>query len=184
MNTAYITYTLSLIVFGLFAAFAGVWIMKTTPFNVHIREKLPRNVLFGSILALAGLVWCIPHSKPILPESLHAYLIPAVAVCAVLAYNFLDYLFARAIGGLMILLAHYFLHESFTLHTPAAPVFAAFCLIMGVIGIFFAGKPHLLRDFIRKTASNGKIRLASASLCCIYGIFCIILGILHLNMGK
>ncbi len=184
MNTYYMIYVAGLLLFGCAVVFSGIWIIKLNPDNLSIKEKLPRNVWLGMIFGVAGLIWCIPHSKPILPDSLHPYLIPAVIVCAFLAYNFLDYLFARAIGGFMILLAHYFLHESFTLHTPASPVFAAFCMAMGIVGIFFAGKPYLFRDFIRKAAGNHRLRIGSASVCWVFGIFCVILGVLQLTMKQ
>jgi len=166
--------------FGIAAIYAGYRIWNITPANLLRREKLARNVLWGMVFAVADLLWCIPHAKPLLPGALHVYLLPTAAVCAVLAYCYLDYLFARAIGGFFILLSYYFLHESFTLHTPAAPVLAVFCFAMGIVGIFFSGKPHLLRDFIRNAARQRHFRILKALLAAGFGGLSLVLGILQL----
>ena len=184
MNTDYMTYVSGLMVFGVLIFISGLWIAGINPANLVEREKLPRNIWLGIIIAVISLFWCIPHSKPRLPDSMHKFLIPAAIICSIIAYNFLDYLFSRALGGFFILLAHYFLHASFTLHTPAAPLFACFCFAMGIIGIFLAGKPYLFRDYIRKAASSNRFRLSGASFCYIFGLFSFTLGILHLTMRR
>lgn len=184
MDIEYYIYAVSLLAFGCASVGASVWIKKLNNDNCHSKEKIARHRWLGMAFAIAGLLWCIPHSKPLLPTSLHPYLLPTAVLCAILAYNYLDYLFSRGLGGFFILLAYYFLHESFTRHTPAAPLFAVFCYIMGVVGIFFSGKPHLLRDFIRKAANNSHFRTGAVGFCSIFGIFCMILGVLHFTMGR
>ncbi len=174
-------YKISLPVFGIAAVLLALWIYKITPDNVAIREKIARNVRIGMVIAVIDLIWCIPHSRPLLPAGLQPYLWPAVAVCAIIAYNYLDNHFSRAIGGFAILLAYYFLHESFTFHTPAAPLFAIFCFAMGTIGIFYSGKPHLLRDHIRKIARHLWLKHIVALLVMLYGLLSLTLGIMHLT---
>ena len=174
-------YAISLMVFALGTGVAAGWFLGITPENLKIREKLARNVVLGIIIAVIDLLWCIPHSKPLLPAYLHFYLIPTAVFCAVIAYRYLDYLFSRAIGGFFILLAYYFLHSSFVYHTPAAPVFAVCCFAMGIVGIFFSGKPHLLRDFVRHAAKSTPYKYLMAGLMAGFGVFSLVLGILHLT---
>ena len=131
--------------------------------------------------AVVDLLWCIPHTRPLLPDNWHIFLFPAAILFAFVAYNYLDYLFSRAIGGFFILLAYYFLPESFSLHSPAAPIFAIFCFCMGTAGIFFSGKPFLLRDFIRKAADSVRFKIASAAFAMAFGLFSLVLGIVHLT---
>ncbi|MDD3117944.1 MAG: hypothetical protein PHQ27_02075 [Victivallales bacterium] len=174
-------YAISLLVFAMATGVAVWWIAGITPENLKQREQLPRKVFAGMVLAAIDLLWCIPHTKPLLPEWLHVYLLPTAVVLAVVAFLYLDYLFSRAIGGFFILLAYYFLHESFTFHSPAAPFFSLFCFALGIVGIFFSGKPYLMRDAIRLAARSRYYKYMLAALTAGFGLFSLLLGILHLT---
>jgi hypothetical protein len=172
-----------MLVFGVLAMALAVLSLGLKEGNLLKWEKLPRNVYAGIVLAFIDLLWCVPHTKPLLPVPLHVYLIPAVFVLTWASYQFLDYLLARATGGFFILLTHYFLHESFTFRTPWAVVFAVFCYIMGITGLFFAGKPYLMRDLIRKTASDYRYKILFLIITFIYGLLSLILGIIQFVRG-
>ena len=118
----------------------GILLLKVNKENLEKREKLPRAALPGAILGIIDLLWCIPNAMPILPEPLHKYLLPLAILLIILAYCALDHLFSRAIGGFMILTAHFYLKESFASPTILSAVFATLCLIFGTIGIFISGK--------------------------------------------
>lgn len=173
-------YYWSLLAFGAFFAYVTGWVWSLNEENVPRWEKLPRNLILGIIVTGIDLVWCIPHAKPLLPVSLRFYLIPTAIVCGVIAYSFLDYLFSRAIGGFFILAAYYLLHESFTFHTPILPVFSIFCYAMGFVGLFLAGKPYLLRDWIRAFPTEKGVRSATITLTALFSLLCFGLGIYHL----
>lgn len=132
----------------------GILLLKVNKENLEKREKLPRAALPGAILGIIDLLWCIPNAMPILPESLHKYLLPLAILLIILAYCALDHLFSRAIGGFMILTAHFYLKESFASPTILSAVFATLCLIFGTIGIFISGKPHLTREIIRLSVTK------------------------------
>ena len=136
---------------------SAYFLLKVDRDNLRTAEKVPRAQIPGAILGLIDLLWCIPNAMPILPESLHKFLLPLAFVLAILAYIALDHLFARAIGGFMILTAHFFLKESYGAPVPGAMIFAIFCFIFGIIGIFISGKPYLIRDIIR--LGTGRWRL-------------------------
>ncbi len=147
-------------------------------------EMLPRAALPGAILGFIDLLWCIPNVKPILPEGMHAYLIPAAVAFAVLGWAYLDKLLARAAGGFLILMAHYLLKESFADARPGAALFAALCMAFGTLGIFVSGKPHLMRDLIRKVCESPKWRMATVATSCAIAASSLAMLSLHLLSGR
>lgn len=179
MTTSFQLFSYGLIALGGISLFCSYWIFQTGRGNISSREHAARNETAGAILVFADLLWCIPNTKPLLPDSTHILLIPAAVLLTLAAWKLLDYLFSRALGGFLILLAHYLLHESFTYHTPAAPVFAVFCFIFGIAGLFFAGKPHLLRDLFRKCASSNIFRFSVSAFILAFACLSTILGIMQ-----
>ena len=179
LNTEQI-FTLSMILTGIFFFISFVWAFKTCETNISEKEKLARNRLLGVILAGAGFFWCVFHSKPLLSPSMHVFLIPVAALCTWIAYLFLDFLFARAFGGMLILLAHYFLHESFAFKTPCKPFLSLLCFIMGTYGIFLCGKPHLLRDMIRHVSKSQAWRYSMSGILLFYSLSFIAYGFVQL----
>lgn len=174
-------YPLSLLAFGGLAAGLAAWAWRLSPATLPRWAGWPRNPWVGAVLAAAGLLWCIPHAQPILPAGLHPYLLPAVVLCTWLGYAYLDYLLARALGGLMILLAHFFLASAFAQHSPGRPVFAVACLAMGTLGICFCGKPYWLRDLIRRLASSAAWRHGAVAVLGGYALLALGLGLWHLT---
>ena len=174
-------YFYGMIILGLALIVAGVWSLMLNDNNLPKWEKLPRNLGVGILFGIVDLIWCIPHTRPLLPTSMHFLLIPAVVVCAFITFKFLDYVFARSLGGFFILLAYYLLHESFTYHTPLLPLYSFFCYLMGGAGLFFCGKPYLLRDLIRKMARDTFWRYFVGVTVLIFAGLNIVLGIMHLS---
>ena len=166
-----------LISVALFFMFLIYWSGKQVPSNLEKWEKLPRNIFFGMILAVVDLAICIPHSQPLVPVWMQSWLIPTAIIFAWLIYKFLDYIFARAFGGLLILLAHYLLFASFNFKIPAQPLFSILCFAMGTLGIFFCGKPYLMRDLIRKIASNLYLQFSAATVSAVYALVFLLTGI-------
>lgn len=129
-------------------AFA-VYLLKVKPENVDKMERLPRWKVPGIILGTVVLAWCIPHAMPILPETFHKLLFPFMIAVVIASWCVLDHLFARALGGYMILTAHLFLRDSYGYEELSNPWFATICLIYGTFGIFLCGLPYRLRDIVR-----------------------------------
>ena len=168
-----------LLAVSFFSFFLSAWSSKLVPSNLERWEALPRNILYGMIIAIIDLAICVPLSKPIVPTGMISWLVPLACVSAWIIYQFLDYIFARAFGGFLILLAHYMLFVSFALKTPASPLLSLLCFIFGTLGIFFCGKPYLMRDYIRKIASNKKWRTATVAISAMYGGAFLVIGILQ-----
>jgi len=174
-------YSGALIAFSVFAFALAYWFFKALPANPKRWEVLPRAVFLGALLAALDLGWVVPQSEPVVPASMTRLVLPLAVVAFIACYMFLDYLFSRAFGGALILLAHYFLQASFAYDVPARPVIAALCLAMGTLGIFFCGKPHLMRDMIRGAAAAPRWRVAAGVLSIVYAVVFLSTGIVALS---
>lgn len=181
--TDYNIYCCSLVFTAAIAAVIGIWCWRMNLTNLAVWEKLPRNRTAGTILGFLALLWCVPHATPIVWDWMQGWLYPLIFICTVLGCLFLDYLFSRAFGGILILSAIYFLHESFTFHTPAAWILAIISWVLGIAGLFLSAKPHLLRDFIRLIAKDMLWRTVSAGFFMFFAGYSLIVGIMHLTRG-
>lgn len=183
MSLFYISLLLFTIV--LFAAEAAVLFFCRDERFLPFLEKIPRAKKTGAILGAIVIFWCIPNLRPILdPDSfLQVLLIPLAVAAIVLAVMYLDYLFARAFGGFLILLAHYFLKETHGANLfPWAALLAALLMLMGIAGIFISAKPYYLRDYFRLLCRNKMVRYGSAVYCSLTG-FAALLVIIRLSLS-
>jgi hypothetical protein len=176
-----LTFTILLFVLAAISAVTAVWAIRQSPTTLAKCESLPRNILFGIIIAGIDLAWCVPESQPLVPAGMKPWLIPMAIASLWIVYQFLDYIFSRALGGLLILLAHYLLFASFAYQAPLAPLFSTFCLAMGTLGIFFCGKPHLMRDLIRKISSSKRWRYSFAATSAAYAVLFFVIAILFIK---
>ena len=164
------------IVFLFFLAAAFLLFFGLRTDTLPFWEKLPRNRIAGGILGLLALLAFIPNVRPLFsPEDYLGALIFAAFILAGLCYAYLDYLFARAFAGALILLAHILLIESFAAGLPHSGFFALMCLTAGTFGIFIAAKPHWLRDLFRLLARSFPWRLAVSLLCAAWSVSALIL---------
>ena len=85
----------------------------------------------------------------------------AAVILTVLSYFYLDYLFARALGGAFIIGAYYFVHAAYEFQVPGAIMLTIFAWLWGIAGIIISGKPSLMRDYFRRNANNLKLKNAS-----------------------
>ncbi|MBR4957597.1 MAG: hypothetical protein IKZ31_07535, partial [Lentisphaeria bacterium] len=111
-------------------------------------------------------------------------LYPAVIVFTVLAWFFLDYLLSRALGGLFILSAYYFVYSAFNWHTPYLAVFSILYWLLGIAGICFSGKPCWMRDVLRLCCDSPRYRYAAAGFSFILAAASILAAILTNAGGK
>ena len=153
MNTITI-FIAGLIVAAALEIFVAVFLLRLNADNIKHFEKVARFRHSGAVIAFLCLLWCIPNARPIVWNWMEPILFPLTIMLSIIAWWLLDYLFARAVGGLAIISAYWLLHEAFTFHAPWLPLFAIFCWTMGIVGLFFSARPHLLRDLFRKVAAS------------------------------
>jgi hypothetical protein len=178
-------YIVALLGFGIVFSAISFWVFRLNEKEITKNEKVPRYIVIGLILGFLDLLWCIPHVKPILPSlSWQPYLFPAACIIIWLSYLLLDYIFSRAFAGLLILLAYYFLHASFTFHSFATPLFSLLSYAMGIVGIFIAAKPYLLRDWIRLASKSKKWKSGIAVSIASFSLLSLVVATLHLIHGR
>ena len=168
--------TLLLLLMVIFFLAEGIFFLKMNEKNVARWEKLPRNRNIGGILGLIALFAFIPNVKPLFsPEQNLFWLIPAALILAVLCYLYLDHLFARAAAGLLILLVHWMLNETYTADLAGSSFFALMSLAGGTYAIYIAAKPYCLRDSFRAMCKHRKWRLTGAVFSFLWSLSALIL---------
>ena len=166
---------------GIIGTLTAIFMLQLKTDNIGYYEKLARLRHAGAVIAFICLLWCVPNAKPIVWDWMLPALYPLVIICTIIAWCFLDYLFSRALGGLCILTAYWFLHDAFTFHCFLSPVFAIFCWIIGIAGLLFSAKPYLFRDMLRKISAKNSWKTAISSYLILFAIFSIISAIMLLS---
>ena len=136
--------------------------------------KLPRHRLAGIVLGVPCLVWCAWHGCIMLEGGLAKYHLLVwclVPVISVLAGLYLDYLFARVMGGFFILSANEMIRCAFTYNVPLRPVFSLICLAMGICGLFLLGAPWHLRDALKLAGEKPVLGRCIAAVLAICAVF-------------
>lgn len=147
----------AIILTGVFAF--AVYKIKTE--NIEFFEKLCRNRKLGVIVGFPLVCWCVPHTQAIIFSWAEPYLWYMAIVLTVLSYFYLDYLFARALGGAFIVGAYCFVNWAYEFQITGAILLTVIAWLWGICGIFISGKPSFLRDYFRKCAVNGKLKICS-----------------------
>lgn len=147
---------------GALFVFFAVWTLRLSSDNLARWEPMPRWRLPGMLIGWAALLICVPHAQVVSPDFLVPLLWPLAIVVPVLGYFFVDYAFARALGGIAILGSYYFIHKSFEWHTPFTGALTVLAMLFGIAGIWVSGKPCALRDWIRLCARSRSWRTTSA----------------------
>ncbi|MBQ7207856.1 MAG: hypothetical protein IJS01_08675 [Lentisphaeria bacterium] len=155
---------------------AGIFFLRLDEENLSKFEPLPRNRVFGMISGWFALIWCIPHAEAVAPGFLLPFLWPLALIVPVVSFFCLDYMTARAVGGLLIILAYEALHRAFDLALPLAGVVAVLSWLLGACGIWISGIPYHLRDAIRLAARKPVMRF-------LFGLSLIVCGLVFLVSG-
>ncbi|MBO4647648.1 MAG: hypothetical protein J5806_05780 [Lentisphaeria bacterium] len=139
--------------------------------NLGFWEKLPRNRPVGGLLGAVALLAFIPNVRPLFPpEGNLIWLIPSALILALLCYLYLDYLFARAAAGGLILLVHWLLNEVFSADLRGGSFFSLLSLAAGTYAIFIAAKPYWLRDSFRAICRKWKWRLTGSVFAFLWAL--------------
>lgn len=176
-------FTLLLGFMFLFLLLGGAAFLKMNESNLEFWEKLPRGRTIGGIIGTVALLAFIPNVKPLFPPEQHLFwLIPAALFLSLLCWIYLDYLFARAAAGAVILLVHWTLNESFNADFKGCSFFALMSLAAGTYSICIAAKPYWLRDSFWCMCRNFKWRLAGSVFSFLWALSVLIL--LIQQMGR
>lgn len=182
--TELLLYKIVLIAAALVSFAAAYLLLKFKAPALPLCEKLLRNRNLGIPLALAGLLWCVPYSRPLVWDWMAPWLLPLVVVLTVLVYFYLEYLPSRAVAGIMILYTAYVAQESYAFHTPGAGWLMILSWMMAVVGMFIAAKPYLIRDYFRKIVVDERYRLIGVAFFTVYGLWSLTVGVIHIVKGQ
>lgn len=139
--------------------FALVFLAAAALFGILLRHrpelyrKLPRHRVLGVILGTLCLAWAAWYALPLLEGGMAKYqniiklLVPVVAI---LAYFYLNFIFARALGGFLILAVTMLLASAFANQIPVRWLYSLVCYAVAIGGMFLIAAPWLLRDVLQK----------------------------------
>jgi|BioPla2DNA2_1021312.scaffolds.fasta_scaffold99014_2 hypothetical protein len=142
---------------GLLSLFYAYLFAVASRRNAPWYRSFPRHKWLGMILGTICLLWSAWHAIIMLEGDLqrfHIWVKLLVPVTVVLCYFFLDYLNARALGGLMILATNYLLHAAFVHAVPGRAFYSIICLFLGILGLFLVGTPWRMRQLLERAADN------------------------------
>lgn len=114
---------------------------------------LPREKNFGMGLLIPVLAYGAYYGRYMLEGGLATYrpyvwiLLPIVVACC---YFFLDFIFARSLGGVLLVLAIELLGEGFIVNLPFRFIFSALVMVYGILGLSFIGMPWIFRNLLHK----------------------------------
>lgn len=132
-------------------ALAMGWLcFRLIPRHPQWAARLPRHRTGGMLLGTALLAYCAYEGGALLPGTrwppLFWALVPMVAA---LSWKYLDFLFARAMGGLWIALANYLIQHAFAYYCAWRPLYALVALLWGCAGMAAIAWPWLMRDALQ-----------------------------------
>jgi len=114
---------------------------------------LPREKNFGMSLLIPALAYGAYYGRYMLEGGLAVYrpyvwiLLPVVVACC---YFFLDFIFARSLGGILLVLAIELLGEGFIVNLPLRFLFSSLVMVYGILGLCFIGMPWVFRNILQK----------------------------------
>ena len=123
----------------------------------HDTSRLARLKWPGVALGIPCLIWSAWHACEMLEGDLakfHTLVWMLVPITAVLCIWLMDYLFARATGGFLILAANELIRGAFIHAVPIRPLYSFICLMLGVAGMFLVATPWRLRNLLEHTPQN------------------------------
>lgn len=174
-------FLLSGLLFALLPLGLGAVFFFGTAMKPDLHLRLPREKYLGILIGAVCLIWSAWHVLPMLEGGLAKFqpmvkiLVPTVTV---LSFFFLNFIFTRALGGLMMLAATHMLHEAFIHHLPARTIFAIVCYIIAVAGMLALALPWRFRDLLQKSSENASWRKSVAGGCAGLGILVIVFSFL------
>jgi hypothetical protein len=158
---------------ALVCATGCVVVLRLGKKQADLPSRLPRSRVLGELVGIPVLAWAAYHvTQMVQPGSVFIPiaigLVPAVSV---IAWGHLDYLFARALGGLLLLGANHLLTVAFVAEVPSRPFFSTFVYLIGLPGLFLVSSPWWMRNLLEKTRDSGTWRNAVAVACTFYAVF-------------
>ncbi len=145
--------------------------LRSTMKNAPRLAREPR--LVGELVGAGCLVWGAYYGVQMLEGDLEKFRIAVwclVPIVIGLSYFFVDYLNARALGGLLALCANHLINGAFVFDVPLRGFYSILCLMLGVFGLIGIGLPWRYRDLIDISGRNAAVGKTCLAVFGIIGI--------------
>ncbi len=142
-------------------------------------RTVPRDRVAGAVIGVLCLVWSALLVQPLLQDALPGLarlLWIIVIVVSVGSILYLDYLFTRAMGGLLLLSTTHIMREAFIHHAPARWLLSIACYVLAIAGMFMIGSPWRFRDLLKLVAEKRKHRHLVAGVLLGIGLLAIVIA--------
>ncbi len=149
------SFTVNMLLFAVFSAAVAFTFGYAVQHWPRLYSSLPRERYIGAVLGIISLVWAAYHVAAMLEGGAARYrvlIIMSVPVVAVLCYIYLDYIFTRALGGVLLLIVNVLLQQGFVVHVPFRPFFSTILYLFGIAGLFLVASPWHLRDLLERSS--------------------------------
>ncbi len=144
--------------------FAFILIASVIALNINFKKKnelwrsLPREKNVATVISLFVFFYAAWHGRYMLEgpmEHLQVYVWVVYPVVILLFYFFLDFQFARILGGALVILATHLNHEALVVYIIDFKwLLGLNNILLGTIGLFFIGMPWLFRNMLQKAEDN------------------------------
>ena len=154
-------FSASVTFFGLILVAFSFFCWRILPNKKQLWRLIPRDRTIGTVLGAICLIWSAINAYPLFEgaaERFRAFLMPAAIGITVLSYFYLDYVFTRALGGIILLSITWLLHEAFVISIPFRPLFSVICYSLGITSFFLIAAPYRFRDVLEKISNDGRWR--------------------------
>ena len=158
-------YRLLSILLGLLCLTFAVVATVLCPARPKLSGQLPRHRFGGFLLGIVVMCWCAWEGASMLPANYTTPVWLLVPFAVVACWYFLDFLFARALGGFLALIANHLIQHAFAYYCGIRPLYCLIALAWGLWGMTLIAWPWLLRDFLLAVSKHPRSRTAIWCFC-------------------
>ncbi len=115
---------------------------------------LTRSRLLGVLIGVPVLCWCAYEGALMLPAAYKPAVWALVPIIAALCTWLMDFVPARAFGGLVALLANFLIQHAFAYNCMLRSVFCVTVLLAGIAGTICIAWPWMLRNALNWMAGH------------------------------
>jgi hypothetical protein len=168
------------VVFGGFFLLVAVLAWKVLPQRAKLASQLSRDRIAGSVLMFAAVAWLAFAAIEMIgldsESKLRLAILLLVPVLTVLFASTLDFLVARALGGLLLLTCARLIDLAGWIQMPGRSSFSAVCYMVSIAGFVLIIAPWLLRDLLEKCSARSAWRWSTAVPALLTGLFFVVYG--------
>ena len=130
-------------------------------------KKIHREQKLGSVISAIALSWGGIQGYELLGQDFPsiAGIIPILTPLLIIGVYFLmDYIFTRALGGIIIMLICELFYRSQDVEMPARFIFSLLGYTFAVAAMYMVGQPWRFRDYLFKAAENKQLGAKFSSI--------------------